>query len=95
MEAFDDDWETFEKLQTTEDVSRMAGNLAEEHALRGFDAVHLASALLVCTAALERDDEKAEDPVLFLSFDSALMKAARKVMRAYEPGEDPNYKDQR
>jgi len=45
--ALDEDWRTLEVLSVTENVARLAGDLAERHALRGFDAVHLASSLLV------------------------------------------------
>ena len=89
VQAFEDDWETFEKPEATEGVARAAGNLAEEHALRGFDAIHLASALLVSEAAAssECNEEEAAEPVLFLIFVSDLMKAAKNVMRTYESGE--------
>jgi predicted nucleic acid-binding protein len=32
-------------IEATDEVVRSAGDLAEDHALRGFDAIHLASAL--------------------------------------------------
>lgn len=32
-------------IEVTDEIARSAGDLAEEHALRGFDALHLASAL--------------------------------------------------
>ncbi len=82
--ALDEDWETFEKLEATRGIVRVAGDLAERHALRGFDAIHLASALLIRAAT---SVEPEEDEVRFLSFDSGLMEAAGKVMRVYEPGE--------
>jgi predicted nucleic acid-binding protein len=90
VEALDEDWETFEKPEVTEGIVRAAGDLAEEHTLRGFDAIHLASALLIRAASSGQGDEEAEDAVLFLGFDSNLTQAARKVMRAYEPGEAPD-----
>lgn len=49
-----------------EPLARHAGELATEHALRGYDAVHLACALL-----LEGDD------ILLATWDSALNAAAR------------------
>lgn len=82
--ALDEDWRTLEVLSVTENVARFAGELAERHALRGFDAVHLASALLVRAASREQDD--GED-VLFLSFDMDLMGAAAEVMNVDKPGE--------
>ena len=85
--ALDEDWRTLEVLSVTENVARFAGDLAERHALRGFDAVHLASALLVRAASREQDD--GED-VLFLGFDMDLMGAVSEVMGANEPGEAPH-----
>jgi uncharacterized protein len=49
-----------------EPLARHAGDLAAKHALRGYDAVHLASAL-----ALEGDD------ILLATWDTALNAAAR------------------
>lgn len=91
--ALEEDWNTFEKLAATESTARMAGDLAEGHALRGFDAIHLASALLIRVAALEEAGESAEDTVRFLSFDGDLSRAAEKTMRIYEvePREDAGW----
>ena len=77
--ALDEDWRSIEALSVTENVARFAGDLAERHALRGFDAVHLASALLVSAASREQGGEEG---VLFLSFDMDLMEAVAKVMGA-------------
>lgn len=90
VEALDEDWETLDKPEVSEDLVREAGDLAEEHALRRFDAIHLASALLVHDAYSGQSNEETEEAVLFLGFDSNLTKAAGKVMQVYEPTEDPN-----
>ena len=45
--AWDDYWEATRPVELTESVSAHAGRLASEHALRGADAVHLASVLAV------------------------------------------------
>lgn len=88
VEALDEDWEAFEKTEVPERLAHEAGDLAGEHALRGFDAIHLASALLVSDAYSEQRNEQT---VLFLGFDSNLSKAARKVMQVYEEAnEEPN-----
>ena len=58
--------------------------------MRGFDAIHVASALLVHDAYSGQSNEETEEAVLFLGFDSNLTKAAGKVMRVYEPTEGPN-----
>ena len=46
MEAFDADWEHLIRLQFGEPLAARAGALAWEHGLRGYDAVHLATALV-------------------------------------------------
>jgi uncharacterized protein len=40
-------WMALRLVEVSQDVGQHAGDLAEEHALSGFDAIHLASALLV------------------------------------------------
>lgn len=37
-------WDQIEGLELTEPLARRAGELAEAHGLRGYDAIHLASA---------------------------------------------------
>lgn len=82
--ALDVDWRTFETLAVTENVARLAGGLAERHSLRGFDAIHLASAILIRVAAVEETEEGAEDTARFLSFDEDLSREAAKVIHVYE-----------
>lgn len=65
---FDKDWSTFDHVDVLAPLAHHAGELAETHALRGFDAVHLASALY----AGEMGDD-----VVFLGFDTRLINAAR------------------
>ncbi len=86
VEALNKDWRSIEALSVTENVARFAGDLAERHALRGFDAIHLASALLVHAAS--REQGEGED-LLFLGFDMDLMGAVSEVMGTDEPGEAP------
>jgi len=45
--AWDDFWAATRVVELTDTVARRAGGLARAHALRGADAVHLASALAV------------------------------------------------
>lgn len=47
LRAFQTDWDCVKKVVVSEETARRAGDLAGKHALRGFDAVHLASALCV------------------------------------------------
>ncbi len=65
---FESDWESYFIIEVSERVVRLAGSLAERHALRGFDALHLASAL-----SLRR---KTKLPVVFSCFDTVLQQAA-------------------
>jgi predicted nucleic acid-binding protein len=72
----DDDWPNYTRLDTANFVSLRAGKLAELHELRGFDSIHLASAL--------RPSEMFED-LRFLAFDSRLTTAARNAsLNLYE-----------
>lgn len=64
----DQDWRTYNRMFVFDLVASRAGELAERHALRGFDAIHLASAL--------QFSEKFED-LHFLAFDDRLTGAAR------------------
>lgn len=65
---FDKDWPNYFILNITEDMVRLAGNLAEKHALRGFDSIHLASALIL--------HQETSSPVNLSCFDDKLEKAA-------------------
>ena len=74
MSALNDDYENLLKVNVTEAVIRLAGKLAETHALRGFDAVHLASAAWLA--------KKLRMPVRLLAFDDRLNRAARAMKMA-------------
>jgi predicted nucleic acid-binding protein len=68
LSELDEDWERFFIVEATSGVARNAGDLAEKHGLRAYDALQLASALL-----LQRD---VKANVAFLAFDEDLMAAA-------------------
>jgi predicted nucleic acid-binding protein len=42
---FDRDWDCYFIRNLDQDLIKLAGDLAEKHALRGFDSIHLASAV--------------------------------------------------
>ncbi len=69
-EFFDKDWSSYLILSVTADMIRLAGDLAEKHALRGFDSIHLASAL-----TLHRE---LSSPIFFSCFDDKLQKASKR-----------------
>jgi predicted nucleic acid-binding protein len=70
VQDFDQDWENFFVVGVSENLVRRAGSLAEKHALRVYDAVHLASAVIV--------REESNQPVSFVCFDDRLSRAARR-----------------
>jgi predicted nucleic acid-binding protein len=45
LQIFDNDWESYFVVDISEALVKMAGQFAEKHALRGYDAIHLASAV--------------------------------------------------
>lgn len=67
-EFFDKDWRNYFVLNLTQAMVKLAGNLAEKHALRGFDSIHLASALIL--------HREVSTPVVFSCVDNKLEKAA-------------------
>lgn len=74
VEALNERWRTYEKPSITESLVRLAGDFAQRYALRGYDSIQLASAL-VC---------RSEYPDLrFLAFDDDLNDAAGQVVRLY------------
>lgn len=66
--CFEKDWLHYFIMRLTDDGIRLAGSLAEKHALRGFDAIHLAAAFIL------RAEVSA--PVVFSCFDDKLKRAA-------------------
>jgi len=68
--ALDADWPRVLSLDVAEPLARQAGDLAERHRLRGFDALHLASFLAIAK-------EFPGEAVRFSSADKALERAAR------------------
>ena len=44
LRDFRNDWERFFIIEVSQEVAKVAGELAEKYYLRGYDAVHLASA---------------------------------------------------
>ena len=65
---FEERWSATVVLDISEPLVRSAGNLAERHLLRGFDAIHLASAL---SLQLESGE-----PITFSAWDDRLLAAA-------------------
>ncbi len=71
------EWESFQRLPVTENTVIRGDALACAHNLRGYDATHLACALIW--------QETLGSPVTLASFDSQLIQAAREISLAYLP----------
>ena len=68
LESFQKDWKSFIRVDVNERLHEIINKLVAGHPLRGFDAIHLASALLL--------HEKIEDNFIFACYDKRLIKAA-------------------
>jgi predicted nucleic acid-binding protein len=68
VDRLDRDWEQYARVELTPAIARRSGELADEYALRGFDAIHLASALSL--------EPLAPDAMAFAAFDRRLAAAA-------------------
>ncbi len=70
IEAFRLDWKSFIRIEVNEELDTYLDRALERYPLRGFDAIHLASAVLV--------REGLKEDILFVCFDQVLARAARK-----------------
>ena len=68
LSSFEADWINYLQVRVSKAIVRHAGDLAAGHGLRGFDAIHLSSAL-----ALRKSSDL---PVTFSCFDEKLQKAS-------------------
>src|SRR3989338_10824937 len=71
------DWGNLLRIELVPSVVRTAGDLAEVYGLRGFDSIHLASALWL--------KEKTSMPLSFAVFDQRLRAAAERAGLAVVP----------
>lgn len=69
IKTFTNDWDSFIRFNVNDDLNIMIENLSKKYFLRGFDAIHLATALIA--------KEKIQDDYVFACFDRSLLKAAR------------------
>ena len=68
LSSLNEDWGNYLILKVTNELVRRAGDLADKHALRGFDAIHLSSAVNLC--------QDFSAPVVFSCSDRKLQKAS-------------------
>ena len=70
LKKFRNEWTNLTRIQVTDHLITRADALAWEHNLRGYDAVHLAAALIW--------HEGLGEPVMFATFDQSLWTAAQR-----------------
>ena len=70
VEDFNRDWESYFVIEITDGLVRVAGDIAEKYLLRGFDSIHLASAIHL--------KNKIDSAIYFSSYDTRMNQAAEK-----------------
>ena len=77
VEAFAEDWPRYISVEVTDRLVKVAGDLVASRALRGYDALHLASALSL--------SQQVTASVTFLAFDRTLSLAAKREALCLHP----------
>ena len=85
LQVFRAEWNNFVQVQATQTVVARADTLAWEQGLRGYDAVHLAAAMVW--------QESMHQAVTFLTFDRRLWNAVRSVGLTPGPPDLPDLLD--
>ncbi len=70
VEDFNKDWESYFLIEVTDGLVRFVGDIPEKYLLRGFDSIHLASAVNL--------KNKINADIYFSSHDTRLNQAAEK-----------------
>jgi predicted nucleic acid-binding protein len=69
ISSFNKDWDYYLVVGATKELVWLSGDLAEKHSLRGFDAIHLSSAIFL--------REELSSPITFSCSDQKLQKASQ------------------
>ena len=69
---FESDWQAYLRVELQDDILLVARDLIQRHPLRGFDAIHLASAMSLKNALGEE--------IIFVAADERLLHAAQAEM---------------
>ena len=77
VDAFEEDWSRYITVEVTDRLVKTAGHLAASRALRGYDALHLASALSL--------RERVPSSMMFVAVDRALSVAAKRESLRIHP----------
>jgi len=68
LNSFQKDWKSFIRVEVNDNLNEVIDKIIAKHPLRGFDAIHLASALIAY--------ERLSEDFLFACFDRKLIHAA-------------------
>ena len=69
VDLFRSDWDSFIRVEVSDELNEYIDRAVAKHPLRGFDAIHLASAMIM--------QERLHDAFLFACFDQRLVQAAQ------------------
>ena len=69
QDLFKQDWLSFVRVEVNDELNLYIDRVIEQHSLRGFDSIHLASALII--------HQSIQENFLFVCFDDKLVHAAR------------------
>ena len=69
LDSFQSDWKSFIRVDVTDELNAAINRIVADYPLRGFDAIHLASALIIY--------EKLQEEFLFACYDQKLLQAAQ------------------
>ena len=69
--SFRRDWRSFIRVEVSDDLNETIDKIVDDYPLRGSDAIHLASALII--------DEAVPESLLFACYDKKLTLAAQKA----------------
>ena len=81
IDSFKRDWNSFIRVEVTDELNEWIDNLVSRYPLRGFDAIHLASALIV--------QDRLPENFLFVCYDKKLRRASQMVgLKTFPDGVD-------
>jgi predicted nucleic acid-binding protein len=69
LDSFQSDWKSFIRVDVTDELNAAINRIVADYPLRGFDAIHLASALIIY--------ERLPEEFLFACYDQKLLQAAQ------------------
>ena len=69
LDSFSRDWESFIRMEVNDELNGYVDRVVEGYPLRGFDAIHLATAMII--------RERLSEPFIFACFDDRLLQAAQ------------------